>query len=59
MDALMNDGDLFKFDIIMKLLSFGVDGMNNFQVRFLVFTILVFIGFVLRFEGFCCSGFYI
>ncbi len=55
----MNDGDLFKFDIIMKLLSFGVDGMNNFQVRFLVFTILVFIGFVLRFEGFCCSGFYI
>jgi hypothetical protein len=45
MDTLMNDGDLFKFDIIMKLLSFGIDGMNVFQVRFLVFTIFVSIGF--------------
>ncbi len=44
-DALINDGDLFKFDIIVKLLSFGIEGMNVFQVRFLVFIILVFIGF--------------
>jgi len=41
----MNDGDLFKFDIIVKLLSFGIDGMNVFQVRFLVFIIFVSIGF--------------
>ncbi len=30
----MNDGDLFKFDIIVKLLSFGVDGMNFFRLGF-------------------------
>ncbi len=29
-DALMNDGDLFKFNIIVKLLSFGIKGMNVF-----------------------------
>ncbi len=45
MDALMNDGDLSKSDIAMKFLSFGVDGMNVFQVRFSIFTVFVFIGF--------------
>jgi hypothetical protein len=45
MDALMNDGGLSKSDIAMKLLSFAADGMNVFQVKFLVFIVFVFIRF--------------
>jgi hypothetical protein len=45
MNVLMNDGGLSKFDITVKLLSFAADGMNVFQVKFLVFIVFVFIGF--------------
>ncbi len=41
----MNDNGLSKSDIAVKLLSFGVDGMIVFQVKFLVFIAFVFIGF--------------
>jgi hypothetical protein len=35
----MNDGGLSKSDIVMKLSSFGTNGMNVFQVKFMVSTI--------------------
>jgi hypothetical protein len=42
MDALMNDGVLSKYDIVVKLLSFGIDGTIVFQVKFLFSLAFVF-----------------
>jgi hypothetical protein len=38
----MNDDGLSKSDIVVKLLSFGVNGMNVFQVKFTSFHCFYF-----------------
>ncbi len=51
----MNDDGLSKSDIVVKLLSFGVNGMNVFQVKFTSFHCFCFHSLLfLRFEVFCC-----